>query len=132
MRVLEKSDRVSFELFDSRGRSGKPTVPAGGPSVTVTDNRLLLVNRTATEALGEPARVLLFFDLDGRRAAIRKAAADDPRSYSATPRSNGKQVSVAASRFVRHHRIADGKYQAEMKDDLLVFEVGPADHPAGT
>jgi hypothetical protein len=126
MRVLQKADRVSFELFDSRGRSGKPTVPAGAPSVTVTDNRLLLVNRTATEALGEPARVLLFFDRDGRLAGIRKADDGDPRSYSATPRSNGKQVSVAASRFVRHHEIADGKYPAEMEDGMLVFGVGPA------
>lgn len=116
---------VSFELFDSRGRSGKPTVPAGGPSVTVTDNRLLLVNRTATEVLSGPERVLLFFDREGRRAGIRKADADDPRSYSATPRSNGKQVSVAASRFVRHHRIADGKYPAGLEDDMLVFAVGP-------
>jgi hypothetical protein len=115
---------VSFELFDSRGRDQRPTRPAGGPTVTVTDNRLLLVNRTATEALGEPARVLLFFDREKRLAGIRKAD-DDPRSYSATPRSNGKQVSVAASRFVRHHRIADGKYPAEMEDGMLVFGVEP-------
>jgi hypothetical protein len=114
---------VSFELFDSRGRDQRPTVPAGGPSVT--DNRLLLVNRTATEALGEPARVLLFFDRDGRQAGIRGADADDPRSYSPTPRSNGKQVSVAASRFVRHYGIADGRYPAEMEDGMLVFGVGP-------
>ncbi len=118
--------QVSFELFDSRGRDQRPTVPAGGPSVTVTDNRLLLVNRMATEVLGGPARVLLFFDREGRRAAMRAAKDGDPRSYSATPRSNGKQVSVAASRFVRHHRIADGKYPAKMEDDLLVFEVGPS------
>ena len=117
---------MSFELFDSRGRDQRPTRPAGGPSVTVTDNRLLLVNRTATETLGDPARVLLFFDRERRRAGIRKTADDDPRSYSATPRSNGKQVSVAASRFVRHHRIADGKYPAEMEDGMLVFGVGPA------
>ena len=117
--------RVSFELFDSRGRDQKPTRPAGGPSVTVTDNRLLLVNRMATEALGGPARVLLFFDRDGRQAGIRGADADDPRSYSATPRSNGRQVSVAASRFVRHHGIADGRYPAEMDDGMLVFGVGP-------
>ena len=91
----------------------------------MTDNRLLLVNRTATEALGVPERVLLFFDRDRRLAGIRKAAADDPRSYSATPRSNGKQVSIAASRFVRHHRIADGKYPAELEDGMLVFGVGP-------
>jgi hypothetical protein len=116
---------VSFELFDSRGRDQRPTRPAGGPSVTVTDNRLLLVNRTATEALGGPARVLLFFDRDGRRAGIRKADHDDPRSYSATPRSNGKQVSIAASRFVRHHRIVDGKYPAKLEDGMLVFGVGP-------
>ncbi len=125
MPVLQEADSVSFELFDSRGRDRRPTRPAGGPSVTVTDNRLLLVNRTATEALGGPARVLLFFDRGGRRAAIRKTDHDDPRSYSATPRSNGKQVSVAASRFVRHHKIADGKYPAEMEDGLLVFGVGP-------
>jgi hypothetical protein len=116
---------MSFELFDSRVRDQRPTRPAGGPSVTVTDNRLLLVNRTATEALGAPARVLLFFDRDGRRAGIRGADADDPRSYSATPRSNGKQVSIAASRFVRHHRIADGRYPAELEDGMLVFGVGP-------
>jgi hypothetical protein len=117
---------VSFEIFDSGGRDQRPTVPAGGPSVTVTDNRLLLVNRTATEALGGPARVLPFFDREGRRAAMRAAKDGGPRSYSAAPRSNGKQVSVAASRFVRHHRIADGKYPAEMEDGMLVFRVGPA------
>ena len=116
---------MTFELFDSRGRDQQPTRPAGGPSVTVTDNRLLLVNRTATEALGEPDRVLLFFDKEGRRVGMRKAESDDPRSYSATPRSNGKQVSVAASRFVRHHKIADGKYPAEMEDGMLVLRVGP-------
>jgi hypothetical protein len=125
MPVLQETDCVSFELFDSRGRDQRPTRPAGGPSVTVTDNRLLLVNRAATEALGEPARVLLFFDRGGRRAAIREAPKDDPRSYSATPRSNGKQVSIAASRFVRHHKIADGKYPAEMEDGMLIFGVGP-------
>ena len=92
----------------------------------MTDNRLLLVNRAAMEALGEPGRVLLFFDRDTRRAAIGKAD-DDPRSYSATPRSNGKQVSIAASRFVRHHKIADGKYPAAMEGELLVFEVGPVE-----
>jgi hypothetical protein len=118
---------VSFELFDSRGRDQRPTRPAGGPSVTVTDNRLLLVNRAATEALGGPQRVLLFFDREGRRAGIRKADGDDPRSYSATPRSNGKQVSVSASRFVRHHKIADGRYPAEMEGDMLVFGAGPAE-----
>ncbi len=117
---------MSFELFDSRDRDQRPTRPAGGPSVTVTDNRLLLVNRAATEAVGDPARVLLFFDRDRRLAGIRKADDGDPRSYSATPRSNGKQVSVAASRFVRHHEIADGKYPAEMEDGMLVFGVGPA------
>ena len=117
---------MSFELFDSRGRDGTPPRAAGGPSVTVTDNRLLLVNRTATEALGEPRRVLLYFDRDGRRAAI-EASDEDPRSYSATPRSNGKQVSVAASRFVRHHEIADGRYPAEMEGGMLIFEVGPAE-----
>ncbi len=116
---------MTFELFDSRGRDQRPTRPAGGPSVTVTDNRLLLVNRTATEILDEPARVLLFLDRGRRLAGIRKASSDDPRSYSATPRSNGKQVSIAASRFVRHHRIADGKYPAEMEDGMLVFGVGP-------
>ena len=125
MPVLQEADCVSFELFDSRGRDQRPTMPAGGPSVTVTDNRLLLVNRAATEALGGPARVLLFFDRGGRRAAMREAPKDDPRSYSATPRSNGKQVSVAASRFVRHHKIADGKYPAEMEDGMLIFGVGP-------
>ena len=117
---------MSFEIFDSGGRDQRPTVPAGGPSVTVTDNRLLLVNRTATEALGEPARVLPFFDREGRRAAMRTAKDGGLRSYSATPRSNGKQVSVAASRFVRHHRMADGRYLAEMEDGMLVFGVGPA------
>jgi hypothetical protein len=117
---------VSFEIFDSGGRDQRPTVPAGGPSVTVTDNRLLLVNRTATEALGGPARVLPFFDREGRRAAMRAAKDGGPRSYSTAPRSNGKQVSVAASRFVRHHKIADGKYPAETEDGMLVFRVGPA------
>ena len=29
--------QVNFELFDSRGRDQRPTRPAGGPSVTVTD-----------------------------------------------------------------------------------------------
>jgi hypothetical protein len=115
---------VRFELFDSRGRSGKPIVPAGGPSVT--DNRLLLVNRVATEAMGEPERVLLFFDR-GRRLAGMSKADGDPRSYSATPRSNGKQVSVAASRFVRHHKIDDGRYPAAMEGEMLVFGVGPGD-----
>ena len=85
------------------------------------------MNRAATEALGGPGRVLLFFDRGGRRAAIGKSGPDDPRSYSATPRSNGKQVSVAASRFVRHHSIADGKYPATMEGGLLVFGVGPAE-----
>ena len=115
---------VSFELFDPKARPKAPPRPAGTPAVTVSDNKLLLVNRTATEALGEPGRVLLFFDRDGRRVGIRGADADDPRSYSATPRSNGKQVSVAASRFVRHHGIPDGKYPAEMEDGMLVFGVG--------
>ena len=124
---MQETVHVSFELFDSRSRDQRPARPAGGPSVTVTDNRLLLVNRAATEALGGPARVLLFFDRGGRRAAIRGAPEGDVRSYSATPRSNGKQVSVAASRFVRHHKIADGKYPAEMEDGMLVFGVGPAE-----
>ena len=91
----------------------------------MTDNRLLLVNRTATEILDEPTRVLLFFDRGRRLAGIRKAFSDDPRSYSATPRSNSKQVSIAASRFVRHHRIADGRYPAELEEGMLVFGVGP-------
>lgn len=116
---------MSFELFDSRGRDQRPSRPADGPSVTVTDNRLLLVNRAATEALGEPRRVLLFFDRGRRLAGVRVAVAGDPRSYSATPRSNGKQVSVAASRFVRHHGISNGRYPAEMEDGMLVFAVGP-------
>ncbi len=82
------------------------------------------MNRAATEALGGPSRGLLFFNRDGRQAGIRRADADDPRSYSATPRSNGKQASVAASRFVRHHGIADGRYPAEMEDGMIVFAVG--------
>ena len=117
---------MSFELFDSRGgRSGVPPRKAGGPRVTVTDNRILLVNRDATEALGDPMHVFLYFDREGRRAAIGGAELGDPRSYSATRRGNGKQMSLSASRFVRHHRIADGRYPAEMEGNMLVFGVGP-------
>ena len=116
---------VSFELFDPKARPKAPPRPAGAPAVTVSDNKLLLVNRAATEALGGPRRVLLYFDKENRRAGIRGTEEAASPSYSATPRSNGKQVSVAASRFVRHHRIADGKYLAEMEDGMLVFAVGP-------
>ncbi|CAA9532478.1 MAG: hypothetical protein AVDCRST_MAG05-4556 [uncultured Rubrobacteraceae bacterium] len=59
---------MSFELFDARGRDQRPTRPAGGPSVTVTDNRLLLVNRAATEAIAGPSRgVAAGWGKDARR-----------------------------------------------------------------
>ena len=93
--------------------------------MTVSNNKLLLVNRTATEAFGEPRRVLLYFDKKNRRTGIRGTEKEGPPSYSVTPRSNGKQVSIAASRFVRHHRIVDGKYPAKLEDGMLVFGVGP-------
>jgi len=93
--------------------------------VTVSDNKLLLMNRAATEALGGPRRVLLYFDRENRRAGVRGTEEEAPPSYSATPRSNGKQVSIAASRFVREHGIAGGRYPAEMEDGMLVFGVGP-------
>ena len=116
---------MSFELFDPKNRPKVPPRPAGAPAVTVSDNKLLLVNRTATEALGGPQRVLLYFDKENRRAGIRGTEEVGPPSYSATPRSNGRQVSVSAQLFVREHRIADGRYPAEMEDGMLVFAVGP-------
>lgn len=116
---------MSFELFDPKARPKAPPRPAGVPTVTVSDNKLLLVNRTATEALGEPRRVLLYFDKENRRAGIRGTEEEGLPSYSATPRSNGKQVSVGAQLFVREHKIADGRYPATMEGGMLVFGVGP-------
>ena len=115
---------MSFELFDPKARPKAPPRPAGAPAVTVSDNKLLLVNRAATEVLGAPRRVLLYFDKENRRAGIRGTEEERPPSYSATPRSNGKQVSVSSQLFVREHRIADGRYPAEMEDGMLVFAVG--------
>ena len=47
------------------------------------------------------------------------------------PTGDGERVPdealMAASRFVRHHEIADGRYPAEMEGGMLVFEVGPAE-----
>ena len=86
---------MTFELFDPKARQKAPPRPAGSPAVTVSDNKLLLVNRTATEALGEPRRLLLYFDREDPRAGIRGTEEEGPPSYSVTPRSNGNSPYTA-------------------------------------
>ena len=53
--------------------------------MTVTDAKLLLVNRAATEALGLPRRVLLYFDRKGRRAGIRGTEEEGSRPTARRP-----------------------------------------------
>lgn len=115
-----------FELFDARAVPADARAGTGAAAVTVTDNRVLLVNRTATEALGETEHVFLHFDRKRRAVGIGKAPAGDPRSYRATRRGNSKQVAISPTRFVRHYEIPKGNYPAAMEDGLLVFEVGEA------
>lgn len=129
--MLHGTPQVSFELFDRREKRGPRRAGAGGvaqdPFVTVTNRRALLVNSSATAALGTPSRVLLYFDPGRRLAALRTADEDDPRAYAATRRGHGgRQLSIAVALFVAHHRIAEGKYWASMEDGMLVFGVGPA------
>jgi hypothetical protein len=116
---------MGFELFDSTGqRHGAPQTNSA-PFVTVTNSANLLVNRWATDELGNPPRVLLYFDRERRMAGMRGVEAA-PHSYRATPRANGRQFTVGCVGFVREFKIADGRFPAAMEDGMLVFEVGPA------
>lgn len=114
---------MGFELFDSRAKKTERTAPRFVPFVTVTGSHAMLVNRWATEALGNPKRVLLYFDRERRMVGMRPVEAA-PHSYRASPRANGKQVTVGCLAFVRHHKIADGRFMASMEDGMLVFGVG--------
>ena len=114
---------MGFELFDSTGqRHGAPQT-SSEPFVTVTNSANLLVNRWATDELGNPPRVLLYFDRERRMAGMRPVDAA-PHSYRATPRANGRQFTVGCVGFVREFKIADGRFPAGMEDGMLVFEVG--------
>ncbi|CAA9472473.1 MAG: hypothetical protein AVDCRST_MAG02-3846 [uncultured Rubrobacteraceae bacterium] len=88
---------------------------------------MLLVNRAATEMLGDVEDVFLHFDRQRRAVGIGEAPAGDPRSYRTTKRGNSKQVAISPTRFVRHYEIPKGNFPAAMEGDLLVFEVGPAE-----
>lgn len=118
---------MSFELFDARALPAHSRAGAGTAAVTVTDNRVLLINRAATEALGDAEAVLLYFDRKRRAVGIGKAPPGDARAYKATKRGNSRQVAVSPTRFVRHYEIPKGNYPAVMEGELLVFEVGPAE-----
>lgn len=117
---------MSFELFDARALPAHSRAGAGTAAVTVTDNRVLLINRAATEMLGDVEDVFLHFDRRRRAVGISGAPPGDGRSYKATKRGNSKQVAVSPTRFVRHYEIPKGNYPATMEGELLVFEVGPA------
>ena len=115
---------MGFELFDSGPRRSKYHAPGTVPFVTVTNSANLLVNRQASEDMGVPSRVLLYFDRERRAAGIRPAGEDDYRSYRAIPRTNGMQVTIGCVAFVREFKIADGRFPGEMEDGMLVFAVG--------
>lgn len=115
---------MGFELYEAKGKRHRDP-PAGPPVfVTVTDSNNLLVNRWASEGLGHPVRVLLYFDRGTRTVGMRPAPEDDSRASRASRRGDGRQFTVGCMGFVREHEIANGRFPAAMEDGMLVFEVG--------
>lgn len=90
---------MSFELFDARALPAHSGAGAGTAAVTVTDNRVLLINRAATEVLGDAEAVLLYVDRKRRAVGIGKAPPEDARAYKATKRGNSRQVAVSPTRI---------------------------------
>ena len=115
---------MGFELYDAKGARHRPRTPGPETFVTVTPSNTLLVNRHASEAVGHPGRVLLYFDRERRLAGMRPAEEDDARAYRASRRANGMQFTVGCMGFVREHGIGDGRYPARMEGGMLVFAVG--------
>jgi len=49
---------------------------------------------------------------------------DDLGAYCASKRTDGGRVTMGCLAFLREHKVADGRFPADVEDGTLVFEVG--------
>ena len=111
----EAETHSGFEIFK----------PPRSPHIVLTKSGQLVLNIGAFELLGKPRHVLYLFDREKRLAAIRVTNAEDPDAYKITRSTAGTGLSSFVG-FAREHKIAPGRYPAEMSADGLIFEVGSA------
>lgn len=90
------------------------------PAISVHPNGTLVLNRSAAEALGHPARVSLVFDAEEGLIGVTILRGDDP-GYAL--RANGQIAARALLRRMAWEPTEVRRYEARWYDDVLAISL---------
>ncbi len=110
--------------FQKWDRRSAPRVNT--PMVTVQQGGLFSLNKAATEAIGSPERVELFFNPEKQVIAFVPTDANNINAYP--PRQQGSQANyyVAGQKFTRFHGIdttVARRYAATVEEGILFLDL---------
>ena len=113
---------MAYEIFSRKVQR------KGIPAVSITPYGRLAFNRPLVKILEDNAfeRVLLLWDADRHRLAIRPITKNDPRSYQISFRSKESGVGVSIKTFLDHYDIDYSETRsipAVLNADDMIVEV---------
>lgn len=111
-------------------RKGVPRTRSRSPAVSWPKTGRMMLNKAATEALGDPEDVLLLYDPETGRVGIRPTAGDDERRVKVS--SNGRTSRAIAARVFRRdfglpESVLGRRYEPWVEDGMLVFDLPGAE-----
>jgi hypothetical protein len=113
---------MPFELYKpSHVRVSK------GPRIGLSRRGYFSLNKVAYEMLGQPKRVLLFYDAEDGLVGLKPAEEGTPYSYKAVRQGTSQSYILAATSFLDHYGIPYGDralhFTPRKEGDLLIFEL---------
>lgn len=118
---------MGYEVFTRQARR------TGTPAVAFTQHGRMALNSAATKALNDLAVefVVLLWDADARKVAIRPVTKKDPRSYKLNRSGKGEGSGFSAVTFFDHigfdYKNGTKSFPAEWNADQGILEVSIAD-----
>lgn len=103
---------------------------SGSPLVTIQKDGLFSLNEAAFKAMGEPARVEVYFDPGEAIIAFAPTAENNPAGYPPRKQPTGATWYIAGQKFTRHHDIDTTiarRYPVDVEDKVLFVNLkGPS------
>ena len=118
---------MPYEIFERKTRR------TSDPSITIDSHGRFVFNKSATEVLRRDAveRILILWDQESQKVAVRPLTRKDPRSYRISYSTKGNGSSFSAKTFLDHieydysesysfpWKEADGMFEIEMPTEKL-------------
>ncbi len=119
-------DRLkSMERWDRRSAPR-----SADPLVTIQKDGLFSLNQAAFKAIGEPAKVEIFYDRESSIIAFAPTTEKNPVGYPPRKQPTGANWYIAGQKFTKHYGIdttVARRYLAEVRDHILFINLkGPS------